>query len=620
MIGSVIDKYEVLQKLGEGATATVYRGRHLTIGNDVAIKVLHPHLSASPRYRERFNREARAVGRLSHQNIVSILDYSGKAAGDCYIVTELVDGVTLLGLLQEHGTLPSELAAVIGMELCGALGFAHGAQVIHRDIKPENVMIRRDGKVKLMDFGVARVLDEGSITLDGSLLGSPAYMSPQQAQDQPLDGRSDLFSLGTVLFHAVTGHVPYSGGNASVILKNIIDGNRPDVLELAPAASPLFAAVVDKLLQSRPEDRFATAEDARVALLATLTEVELTLDHPSLQIATYLLNPEGCAQQLRQHLEPVLLRKGKERLAAGDHLGALQLFNRLLALDENNPEVLSLIQGLHQPTAPEQTPRRWLALLACTLVLVGALGVWWLRASSAPGAAVAPPPPVVAVDPAPVAPPEVSAEASLPLVAPPAPAPSDPAPTKLPRGVVLPLAPRRVQDAAQGAPVPEAPVVAAAPANAKLVVVSLTSADVYVDNALVGTTRTGPSSEWVASRKAPLSVTPGHHVLTLKYRNAEDWVQPFDASPGQEIEFMASPTRLPVSVAINRDVPKECTYTVDGMKYGSVANVNKFDLHDPDPGIQVVFTCPDRTFTASPCRNGQCNGGNTVIVPEAVPQ
>ena len=382
MIGSVIDKYEVLQKLGEGATATVYRGRHLAIGNDVAIKILHPHLSASPRYRERFNREARAVGRLSHQNIVSILDYSGKAAGDCYIVTELVDGVTLLGLLQEHGTLPSEIAAVIGMELCGALGFAHTAHVIHRDIKPENVMVRRDGKVKLMDFGVARVLDEGSITLDGSLLGSPAYMSPQQAQDQPLDGRSDLFSLGTVLFHAVTGHVPYSGGNASVILKNIIDGNRPDVLELAPSASPGFAAVVDKLLQSRPEDRFADAEETRVALLASLTEVELTLDHPSLQVANYLLNPEGCALQLRQHLEPVLLRKGRQRLDAGDHLGALQLFNRLLALDENNAEVLALIQALHQPASRDQAPRKWVALLACTLGLVGALGVWWLRASS----------------------------------------------------------------------------------------------------------------------------------------------------------------------------------------------------------------------------------------------
>ena len=356
-----------------------------------------------------------------------------------------------------------------------------------------------------------------------------------------------------------------------------------------------------------------------MALLATLTEVELTLDHPSLQVATYLLNPEGCAQQLRAHLEPVLLRKGKERLAAADHLGALQLFNRLLALDENNPEVLSLIQGLHQPTAPDQAPRRWVALLACTLVLVGALGVWWLRASAAPAGEPPAPALTAAVDLPVAPPPPVSPGPELPAAAPVPESAASPATARLPRGVILPLAPRRVQEPAPPS-TGDAPVAVVAPATASLVVVSLTSAEVWLDNGLVGTTRTGPSTDWVASRKAPLSVAPGHHVLTLKYRNAEDWVQPFDATAGQQLEFMASPTRLPVNVVINRDVPKECSYTVDGMKYGQVANVNKFDLHDPDPGTQVVFTCPDRTFTVSPCRNGQCNGGNTVIVPEAVPQ
>lgn len=614
MIGSVIDKYEVLQKLGEGATATVYRGRHLAIGNDVAIKVLHPHLSASPRYRERFNREARAVGRLSHQNIVSILDYSGKAAGDCYIVTELVDGVTLLGLLQEHGTLPSEIAAVVGMELCSALGFAHTAQVIHRDIKPENVMIRRDGKVKLMDFGVARVLDEGSITLDGSLLGSPAYMSPQQAQDQPLDGRSDLFSLGTVLFHAVTGHVPYSGGNTSVILKNIIDGNRPDVLELAPAASPGFAAVVDKLLQSRPEDRYLNAEETRLALLATLAEVELTLDHPSLQVANYLLNPEGCALQLRQHLEPVLLRKGKERLAAGDHLGALQLLNRLLALDENNAEVLELIQGLHQPAVREHAPRKWVALLACTLGLVGALGVWWLRASS-PAELAAHPPAAV---------PEIAAVASLPssaapsLVAQPAPVTPSTPPGQPPRSIPLPLAPRRLSEPAAAAltPVVASPLVAAAPVDASLVVVSMTSADVWLDGKLIGKTRTGPVADWVASSKSPHTIAPGPHSLTLKYRNAEDWVQEFIATPGQQVRFTPVLKRLPVTFMINSAVPHECSFTVGGVRYGN--SVRQLDLDEPDPNIQVIFTCGTKTQSVTPCRNAQCNGGGTVIVPESV--
>lgn len=281
MTESVNDKYKVLEKLGEGATATVYRGQHLAIGKDVAIKVLHPHLSSSSRYRERFNREARACGRLSHENIVSILDYSGQNAEDCYIVTELVVGATLLELIELHGKLPSEIVLLIGIELAKACAFAHRAGIIHRDIKPENVMIRRDGVIKLMDFGVARVADEGQITLDGSLLGSPAYMSPQQAVDDQLDGRSDLFSLGTVLFHAVTGHIPFAGTNASIILRNIIDGQRAEVLELSPEAAPALASVIDRLLQTRAEDRHADADAAAEALRAALDESGIPAGHPS---------------------------------------------------------------------------------------------------------------------------------------------------------------------------------------------------------------------------------------------------------------------------------------------------------------------------------------------------
>ncbi|HNH48618.1 MAG TPA: serine/threonine-protein kinase, partial [Myxococcota bacterium] len=380
LIGTVLDKYEVLQKLGEGATATVYRGRHTTIGKDVAIKVLHPHLTASSRYRERFNREARAVGRLSHQNIVSILDYSGSDVNDCYIVTELVDGQTLLSVLQLQGRIPSEIAVLVGMDLCSALGFAHTHGVVHRDLKPENIMIRRDGRLKLMDFGVARVLDEGSITLEGSLLGSPAYMSPQQALDQPLDGRSDLFSLGTVLFHAVTGHVPFSGTNASVILRNIIDGNHPEVLELAPDASPALAAVIDRLLSPNPDDRYANAEETRTALLACLEEVELGPDHPVFNLRTYILESQSVSTQLTEHLRKVLLERGRSRLSTGDHLGALQLFNRLLAVDEDNKEVITLIQSLHQSPEPRRSSPA-MALIAVGLALGLAGLAWWLYPS-----------------------------------------------------------------------------------------------------------------------------------------------------------------------------------------------------------------------------------------------
>ncbi len=241
MIGSTIDKYEVLQKVGEGGMATVYLGRHTTLKRMVAVKVLHPHLSASTRNRQRFAREARAIEHLDHENILQIFDYSGSDAEDCFIVTEFVSGQTLAALLQDRGMIPSELAAIIGVHLCQALAYAHRSGIVHRDLKPENVMLRDDGVVKLMDFGIARFLDESTVTMTGALIGSPAYMSPEQALERKVDSRSDLFSLGSLLFHLVTGRLPFPGTNPSIILRNIIEGKRPEVLELQPGVSPQVA-------------------------------------------------------------------------------------------------------------------------------------------------------------------------------------------------------------------------------------------------------------------------------------------------------------------------------------------------------------------------------------------
>ena len=159
--------------------ATVYRGRHATLDRDVAIKVLHPHLSSSVHNRKRFAREAKAIEHLRHANILEIFDYSGIDASDCYIVTEFVHGETLTALLQRRGCVVSEVTSLIGIALCRALSYAHAEGVLHRDIKTDNVMLRVDGTVKLMDFGIARFLDETHVTMTGALVGSPAFMSPR---------------------------------------------------------------------------------------------------------------------------------------------------------------------------------------------------------------------------------------------------------------------------------------------------------------------------------------------------------------------------------------------------------------------------------------------------------
>jgi eukaryotic-like serine/threonine-protein kinase len=383
LIGSTLDKYEVLQKVGEGGMATVYRGRHTTLGRDVAIKVLHPHLSSSTRNRKRFAREARAIEHLRHDNILEIFDYSGADAEDCYIVTEFVGGRTLTSLMEEQGRLPGELATIIGVALARALAYAHGSGVLHRDLKPDNVMVRYDGTVKLMDFGIARFLDESQVTMTGALVGSPAFMSPEQAREKELDGRSDLFSLGTLLFYLASGHLPFAGSNPSIILKNIIEGNRAELGELTPSISASLVDVVERLLQTDREDRFNRAADVEEHLLLALAEVRVDPTEPRWTLAAWFEDPDAYARRLDEHLKSALMTEGRRLLQAGDALAALRLLNRLLAIDEDNAEVLALVQGLH--AEPRRSRPRGLALaagmMAAGLTALGLLGLlagsWW---------------------------------------------------------------------------------------------------------------------------------------------------------------------------------------------------------------------------------------------------
>lgn len=582
VIGSVIDKYEVLQKLGEGATATVYRGRHISIGKDVAIKVLHPHLCASSRYRERFHREARAVGRLSHENIVSILDYSGQNAEDCYIVTELVDGMTLLALIDTHGSIPSEILASIGIELAEALSFAHKAGIIHRDIKPENVMVRRDGVVKLMDFGVARVLDEGQITLDGSLLGSPAYMSPQQAVDEKLDGRTDLFSLGTVLFHAVTGHVPFAGSNASIILRNIIDGQRAEVLELNPQAAPALAAVTDKLLQTRADDRYPTADDVVTALHAVLTESGLTPEHPRINLRAWLVNPKETEALLVAHLQTDLLARGKSRLTEGDTVGALQLFNRLLAMDENHTEVLALIQALHAPPASSTRIGRLAMIGAATLLLAG-IAAWVAYPSADPGAHAAAKAKIEAPIVAPPVAPPVATLAVAPASTPVAETTAKPPPTPAAKATL---------SGSSARPEPRPPAAAAvAPLPGKVFLDLVQPADVWIDGQKKGEWRNAKGREtWLGTQDNPILVDPGPHTLELKNPGAEVFAERFTIGADESRHVRTELKRKPTEYIVNSAMPRDCLLTVDSTEYGAVSGMGgKFPVFGASG--HVTFDC-----------------------------
>jgi len=432
LIGTTLDKYEVLQKVGEGGMATVYRGRHATLNRDVAIKVLHPHLSSSSRNRKRFAREARAIEQLHHDNILEIYDYSGTDADDCYIITEFVQGDTLTALLHRRGKLPSEVAALIGRSLAKALSYAHRQGILHRDLKTDNVMLRRDGTVKLMDFGIARFLDESHVTMTGALVGSPAFMSPEQAREDDLDHRSDLFALGTLMFYLVTGHLPFAGSNPSLILKNVIEGNRPNVSELAPTMSARLADIIERLMATHPDERFNGADEVMTALDSCLAEAHIDPEDPAWDLRVWMDDPEPWELRLEAHLSEVLLEEGRRCLANGDHLAALRLFNRLLSMDEDNEEVLTLVQGLHGDPAPADRTRVYAgAVVALLLFIAGAGALVWVGQrydrvadGEEPPAPMPPPLHMSPPPPAPALPASVRPEPS----APPAPRPAPPAP------------------------------------------------------------------------------------------------------------------------------------------------------------------------------------------------
>ncbi|MCP4873221.1 MAG: protein kinase [Proteobacteria bacterium] len=374
MIGSVIEKYEVLEKIGEGGMATVYRGRHTTLNRTVAIKVMHPHLTSSEKNRERFRREARAIESLAHDNILRIYDYSGPDSEKCFIVTEFIQGPTLRELLDDVGAMMPEPAALVARELCCALQTAHIEGIVHRDIKPENIMFDAEGRVKLMDFGIARIADDSHVTMTGALVGSPAYMSPEQATGEDVDLRSDIFALGTVLYRMVTGTLPFRGGNPSVVLKNIIDTTYDDPVERVPSLDPAVASVISKCLTRTADERYADTDEIRAELDGFLRSVAIDPEEPGQwSLDLYLNASDEYEDRLQPWLIERLVTRGRTEAGGGQTANALRTFNRVLTLDEDNEEVVTIIESMRPPLVDE--PRRSGILLWIAPVLIAVAAI-----------------------------------------------------------------------------------------------------------------------------------------------------------------------------------------------------------------------------------------------------
>ncbi|WP_428262444.1 serine/threonine protein kinase [Haliangium sp.] len=376
-VGQILDKYEILEQVGHGGMAVVYRGLDRSLRRQVAIKVLHKHLADSREARERFAREAHAVAKLRHENILEIYAFGGEDAEESYIVTEFIDGPTLKQAITDHPPRYPEIGALVTTQVCRALAHAHSFGVLHRDVKPENIMIRADGVVKLTDFGIAQMLDMQRVTVTGQLLGSPAYMSPEHLDGQPLDFRTDIFAVGVLLYQLVVGELPFQGRNPHQILKRISDGTYRDPRQANPLVGNQLARIIETAMARAKEDRYADISEMWAALDRYLEGSGLTQHRQ--ELARYFASPVSYELALRERLLSHLSRRGQEMLAT-DQVAALELFNRALTIDPDHREVLAQVDRLTRRRRRRRTAGLITGLAAAAGVTVAA--VWWWPAPS----------------------------------------------------------------------------------------------------------------------------------------------------------------------------------------------------------------------------------------------
>lgn len=339
-----LDKYELLEEIGHGGMATVYKARDSRLDRLVAIKVLHPHLQKTPEARSRFTREAQSVAKLKHSGILEIYDYSGDS-GESYIAAELLTGPTLKVFIEDEGqALPAEVAAAFAIQVARALGAAHKAKIVHRDVKPENVLLHENRILKLTDFGIAQMVDNKSMTATGQILGSPGHMAPEQVAAGDVDERSDIFSLGTVLYYLATGRLPFQGRNPHQILKRIVDGDFPEPLRVNPAMGGELAGILRRSMSVEPSERQPSVEALEAELQRFL--LGLDIEDSDALAREYLADADKTRERLRENAIRVLLRRGEKAVSSGARSEAMECLDRVLALDEGNEAAMALVGKL----------------------------------------------------------------------------------------------------------------------------------------------------------------------------------------------------------------------------------------------------------------------------------
>jgi serine/threonine-protein kinase len=365
--------------------ATVFAARDLELRRDVAVKVLFPHLARSREVVSRFHREARAAAGLDHRHILRVLDVGGGVADadpeaevdPPYIVLELVRGANLAESMTGGAPILAEVVAAIGVALAAALGEAHRAGIVHRDVKPANLLLAEGGRLVLADFGVARVSEEDSlVTRTGTLLGTPAFMSPEQATGGELDARSDLYSMGATLYQLATGSLPVTGGPAKAVAA-ILAGEVTPPLRRNRAMGAGLAKVIERLMQLEPDARYRSAAEVEAALRGLLAESEVGADADAV-VAEWAADRAACEQRLAKVALASTVRLARAAAEAGQGPRALALCDRALALDGACAEAMEIAARVGRRGRGGRV-----ALFAAVAVTgLGAAGFWILGEKS----------------------------------------------------------------------------------------------------------------------------------------------------------------------------------------------------------------------------------------------
>ena len=337
-----LGRYEVLGELGQGAMGVVYKAKDPLIDRVVAIKTINLSLAMDEKdeYEGRFYQEAKAAGRLNHPNIVTIYDV-GKSGDVAYIAMELLEGRELREIMNEGTLLPIDQVLNIVAQVARGLAYAHEHEIVHRDVKPSNIMVIRDGQVKITDFGIARMASSSVRTQTGMVLGSPKYMSPEQVMGKALDQRSDIFSLGVMLYEMLTGQAPFDGENVNAIMYQTLNAVVAPPNMQNPAVPEMVNFIVAKALAKGVEDRYQSAKDLADDLRACLDTLPRTGQRADLS-----KSPVGSVKKLPDAIEvPGLINGDEEEFKSASKVRLSKVFDssvatmRLAALTATSKDV-----------------------------------------------------------------------------------------------------------------------------------------------------------------------------------------------------------------------------------------------------------------------------------------